>query len=161
MFGPFNFDKLFGKRRRDIHLIVLHCSDSPDHMDIGAEEIRSWHLERGWSDIGYHFVVRRNGVVEAGRPVDKMGAHVAGHNKGSLGICWVGRYATTEEQDDALLMLVASHLIEHGLDVDAVRGHREVAPLSGKTCPNIDMVQFREDLRRYLRHQKCGTEVKS
>jgi N-acetylmuramoyl-L-alanine amidase len=60
-------------------------------MDIGAAEIRRWHIEdNDWSDIGYHYVIRRSGTLEPGRPLEKVGAHTTGHNIGSIGVCLVG-----------------------------------------------------------------------
>ncbi len=71
--------------------IVIHCAATKPSMNIGAEEIKKWHVdERGWADIGYHFVLDRNGVVCPGRPVEKAGAHSKGHNKNSIGLCIVG-----------------------------------------------------------------------
>lgn len=82
----------------------IHCSDTPPGMDIGAAEIRDWHVNgNGWSDIGYHFVIRRDGTVEPGRDRDhdgdiweEIGAHVAGHNTTSIGICLVGGKGCSE-----------------------------------------------------------------
>ena len=60
-------------------------------MDIGVKEIRKWHVdENKWSDIGYHDVIRRNGAIETGRPLEKPGAHAKGHNQNAIGICLVG-----------------------------------------------------------------------
>ena len=59
-------------------------------MDIGSWEIRKWHLAKGWKDIGYHFVIRLNGAIEQGRPVEQVGAHVQGHNSTTIGVCYVG-----------------------------------------------------------------------
>ena len=59
-------------------------------MDVGVEEIRRWHLAKGWSDIGYHYVITRNGTLQTGRPEGEIGAHVHGYNARSLGICLVG-----------------------------------------------------------------------
>jgi len=59
-------------------------------MDIGAKKIRQWHKLRGWSDIGYHYVIRRDGRIELGRPIEQVGAHVKGHNSDSIGVCMVG-----------------------------------------------------------------------
>ena len=67
---------------RNIDRIVLHCSATPEGKDYSVETIRDWHVNgRGWSDIGYHYVIRLDGSVELGRPIDKIGAHVKGHNK--------------------------------------------------------------------------------
>ena len=59
---------------RKINLIVIHCSDTYARMDIGVNEIRQWHLQRGFNDIGYHYVIRRDGAIEQGRPIEKPGA---------------------------------------------------------------------------------------
>lgn len=75
---------------KPISLLVVHCSATPANRDIGVAEIRAMHKNQGWRDIGYHYVIRRNGTVEKGRADTVMGAHVAGHNDGSLGICLVG-----------------------------------------------------------------------
>ena len=64
---------------RKINLIVIHCSDTYARMDIGVNEIRQWHLQRGFNDIGYHYVIRRDGAIEQGRPIEKPGAHAAGY----------------------------------------------------------------------------------
>jgi N-acetylmuramoyl-L-alanine amidase len=132
-----------------INKIVIHVSDSPDTMDIGAKEIRKWHTDpkpkgNGWSDIGYHYVVRRNGHIELGRLHTVTGAHVAGHNTGSLGICWVGRDKITTEQMDTLVKLAKNLIAAYNLTVKDVVGHKELN--AGKSCPNLDMNQFRSKL---------------
>lgn len=75
---------------RKIDQIVIHCSATRPDADVGADEIRSWHKAKGWDDIGYHWVIRRDGTIEDGRPENSIGAHVYGHNRNSLGICLVG-----------------------------------------------------------------------
>lgn len=75
---------------RRIDLIVIHCADTYSRMDIGVKEIDQWHKERGWKGIGYHYVIRRDGTIETGRPESEVGAHVTGHNRFSIGVCWVG-----------------------------------------------------------------------
>lgn len=77
-------------KRARTDLIVVHCSATPPDMDIGADTIDRWHKARGWSSIGYHYVVRRNGVADVGRPHDETGAHCKGHNHNSVAVCWVG-----------------------------------------------------------------------
>ena len=136
---------------RPITTLVVHCSDSPDSMDIGVHEISAWHRERGFETCGYHFVVRRGGRVEMGRPESRVGAHVKGHNEQSLGICWIGRDKPTETQRDALLKLLVVLARKYKVPVEKVVGHRELAPLSGKTCPNVDMAALREELALRLR----------
>src|SRR5690554_4720623 len=75
---------------RHIAGIVIHCSDSRASRDIRAAGIQRWQLQRGWRAIGYHWVIRRDGTVEAGRPEQEPGAHVAGHNSRTIGVCLVG-----------------------------------------------------------------------
>lgn len=74
-----------------VKYIVTHSSATPPSMDIGAKEIRKWHVdERGWKDIGYHFIIRRDGTLELGRPLNVAGAHARGYNKESIGVCMIG-----------------------------------------------------------------------
>ena len=76
---------------RAIEKLIIHCSATPRNKDFTAEDIRDWHVKgNGWSDIGYHFVIRLDGLIEFGRMVDRYGAHVKGHNLNSLGICYIG-----------------------------------------------------------------------
>lgn len=128
--------------RKNTRHIVLHCSATRGVMDVGVKEIRQWHKAKGWSDIGYHFVIRRNGTVEKGRPRDAIGAHVAGHNSDTLGICMVGGLADkapwaptdnfTKEQWAALKMLVADLLKVY--PKATILGHRDF-PKVAKACP--------------------------
>lgn len=129
---------------RKIRQIVVHCTDSQDSLDIGVKEIDRWHRERGWSMVGYQYVVRRDGRIERGRPDDQVGAHAYGHNKRSLGIVWVGRNKPTSKQYSALVGLVKAKMNEYGLHVEDVVGHFELDP--DKTCPNLDMNWFRGQL---------------
>lgn len=127
----------------DIDLIVVHCSATPADMNIGAKEIGGWHTQKGWQDIGYHFVIRRDGSIEQGRDIGVPGAHVAGHNHNSLGICLVGGLDDegsplanfTGVQYESLMRLVGELLTSYP---DAhVCGHRELDPR--KACPCFDV----------------------
>jgi N-acetylmuramoyl-L-alanine amidase len=128
-----------------IDYIAIHCSATPPSMDVGVEEIRQWHLARGWADVGYHFVVRRNGTIEKGRPVTVAGAHVEGYNLNSLGICLVGGVDETDRthpmnnftswQMDALFSLVS--ILQHQHPDAVVQGHRDF-PGVHKSCPCFD-----------------------
>lgn len=69
--------------------LIIHCSDSPFSYH-GLEAIRGWHVnERGWSDIGYHYVIERSGELKKGRKESKRGAHTLGHNS-DIGLCLCG-----------------------------------------------------------------------
>jgi len=130
--------------RRSTKYIVIHCSATRAIQDIGAKEIRSWHKAKGWRDIGYHYVIRRNGTVEKGRGVDDVGSHVQGYNAASVGICLVGglnndTYAPeanyTPAQWSALKTLVAAMVKKY--PGAKVLGHRDF-PKVAKACPCFD-----------------------
>ncbi len=130
---------------RKIDKVVIHCTDSPDKLDIGAVEINVWHKERGWNGIGYHYVVRRSGKIENGRPDAVVGAHTVGHNASSIGIVWVGRDKPAPEQYTALTEKCKDVMRKYKLDTSHVFGHKELN--DGKTCPNLDMDEFRRGLK--------------
>ncbi len=81
------------KATRTIDEIIVHCTATPEGKDYSVDTIRSWHLGQGWKDIGYHYVVYRDGSVHPGRPETQVGSHVAGHNAHTLGIVYVGGVA--------------------------------------------------------------------
>lgn len=130
---------------RHIDTIVLHCTASPDYLDIGASEIDRWHKDRGWSQIGYHYVVRRNGEIERGRPEHIQGAHAKGANQTSIGIVWVGTNECSPEQEKSLVGLVNILRGKYNVKIENVLGHRE-AVKTDKTCPNLNMDRFRAEL---------------
>ena len=126
--------------KRKIDLVVLHCSATPDGRDVSAADIRRWHLERGFADIGYHFVVRLDGTVEVGRAIGRTGAHCKGYNRHSIGICYIGgadsllrsKDTRTPQQKLALAMLLEKI---RGVYPDAVvKKHKE---LSATDCPGF------------------------
>lgn len=123
---------------RHIDTHIIHCSASPDDMDIGVKEIRQWHEQRGWSDIGYHFVIRRDGTIELGRPIEIMGAHAYGHNRDSIGTCLVGINNFTEAQFNSLRKLQKT--IECMVPQLKTIPHRAVT--EHKTCPNFDIYEI-------------------
>jgi N-acetylmuramoyl-L-alanine amidase len=127
--------------RKSTNWLVLHCSATRAIQDIGAREITQWHLAQGWNTIGYHFVIRRNGRIEKGRPDDEIGAHVQGHNHDSIGICLVGGLNNrtfrpennfTPQQWDSLKKLLTGLLRKY--PKAKVLGHRDF-PGVQKACP--------------------------
>lgn len=97
-------------------------------------EIQRWHLDRGWATVGYHFVVSPSGRIFGGRPVDRLGAHVQGHNAGTVGICLMGDFTRERPTAAALAALehVRTELVPGGEDVDLLahndhRGHERNA----------------------------------
>ncbi|MEW8420263.1 MAG: N-acetylmuramoyl-L-alanine amidase [Candidatus Thiodiazotropha endolucinida] len=120
----------------DIKRLIVHCSDSPNDLDVSAEDIHNWHVnDNGWDGIGYHAVIRRSGEIERGRPHYWQGAHVAGYNNGSLGVCLIGRDQFTDEQLAALRELLTEW--HHKYPKAEVMGHCDLDP--NRTCPNFDV----------------------
>ena len=114
-------------------------------MDIGAAEIDQWHKEFGWSGIGYHGVIRRDGMFEFGRDVKRIGAHAKPWNKYSIGICLVGgkdgdgwAMDYTPEQFDTLFHAIAWWQAEFNVPDGLIIGHRDV-PTVSKMCPGFDV----------------------
>lgn len=144
--GPATLAKLipcrWKKSKRRITEIIVHCTATPEYKDFTVTDIRQWHKAQGWSDIGYHYVVYRDGTIHEGRNVDIAGAHCAGHNANSIGICYVGGVATdgktpkdtrTELQKVGLLSILYDM---RKLYPDArIYGHRN---FSSKACPSFD-----------------------
>lgn len=138
---------------RPINKLIIHCSDTDGG---NAAAIRKFHTApppegRGWQDIGYHFVIDYDGVVEPGRAEAEEGAHCQGHNIDSLGICLIGINKSgvgmfRVEQYSALRKLVQSLLNKYGLKPENVFGHYEfdTAIAQGKTCPNLDADWLRQ-----------------
>ena len=130
----------------DIEYIVIHCSDTPPSYEATAEIIKEWHTSppRNWRDIGYHFVIRRDGMTEVGRGLDVEGAHVRGYNGRSWGICLVGgRRAKvgggennfTADQFEALSVVV-KELLEQAPNAKVI-GHRDLD--DKKYCPSFEV----------------------
>ena len=124
--------------------IVIHCSDSPHGRGDDAETIHRWHLERGWGGIGYHFVITESGEIQNGRPLYWQGAHVSGHNRGTIGICLIGRESFTDAQFASLSNLTKGLMATYKLEKKDVVGHGELD--KGKTCPNFSVRKFMEGL---------------
>ncbi len=127
---------------REIKEIIVHCAATPEGKDYTVQDIRRWHLKRGFKDIGYHFVIYRDGSINVGRPVAQIGAHCAGHNRNSIGICYIGGLAKdgktpkdtrTEEQKKAMKSLIMR--LHFMYPKATIHGHREFAR---KACPCFD-----------------------
>lgn len=127
---------------RKITEIIVHCSATAEGKAFTVSDIRRWHKERGFSDIGYHFVVYLDGTVHEGRPVSQQGAHCLGHNAHSIGVCYVGGLAAdgrtpkdtrTTAQRAALRSLVERLAKQYGA---SVHGHNEYA---AKACPSFSV----------------------
>lgn len=129
------FEPLMERTATD--LIVIHHTGNPTDDDLSAEEIHESHLAQGWAGIGYHFVIRKDGAIELGRPMDTVGAHAYGYNSHSIGIHVCGNFEIAEPtpaQIESCAILVGWLAEEYGLDVSAetVVGHRD---LMATACP--------------------------
>jgi len=135
---------------RAIRRIIIHSSATRARTDIGMQEIRSWHVnDNKWSDIGYHFVIRRlkkDGEIEEGRPLRLAGAHVINHNSDSIGICMVGGVAEdgrtpednfTDKQWERLAVLI-SDLCGDFSNL-TIHGHRDFAATH---CPSFNVAEW-------------------
>lgn len=133
---------------RQVTEIIIHCAATKPSMDIGAAEIKEWHLAKGWSDIGYHYVIRRNGQIENGRNKDVPGAHTQGHNANSIGICLVGGINDegdaannfTKAQWSTLARLV--RILKVDFSRASIHGHNEFSP---KACPSFNVQKWLKD----------------
>lgn len=143
----------------DVQYIVVHCSATSPRQDIGAKEIDEMHRARGFSRLGYHSVIRRNGGIEGGRSLNEIGAHTKGHNYHSWGVCLVGGIDQhgkpennfTPEQMASLRVLLRDW---HGMAPHArILGHRDLSPdIDGdgvverhewlKDCPCFDVGEW-------------------
>lgn len=126
----------FTRPARAVSRIFLHCSasDRPEHDDVAI--MRQWHRANGWADVGYHFFIRKDGLVQAGRSPELVPAAQAGHNAGSLAICLHGldKAAFTEAQFASLRGLAGEIASAYRGGV-TFHGHCEV---SAKACPVFD-----------------------
>jgi N-acetylmuramoyl-L-alanine amidase len=136
---------------RTIDLLVIHCSATGPSQDIGARDIDRWHRERGWDGIGYHYVIRRDGRWETGRPHERAGAHARGYNHSSLGICLAGGVNAAGQPDcnyTAPQWRVLANLVRQLRRQYAgcqVVGHRDL-PGVGKACPVFDVLAWVDGL---------------
>ncbi len=144
--GDATWSKIVGsglvKSNRTINEIIVHCSATPEGKDFTVEDITRWHKQRGFTTIGYHYVVYRDGSVHDGRDVNVSGAHCTGHNSHSIGICYIGGVAAdgktakdsrTESQKTSLLKLLKD--LKRSYPSASIRGHRDFA---NKACPSFD-----------------------
>jgi len=100
------------KPERTIDVIYLHCTATEPYKPVPLEVIRRWHVEgRGWSDIGYHYIIQPDGKLEFGRDVNIAGAHVKGDNKTSIGVCMVGNWDEAVPEPDHIQIQVTGKLL--------------------------------------------------
>lgn len=147
---------------RTITLIIVHCSAVGPGQQSSAADIDRWHKAQGWKGIGYHFVVRRDGTIERGRPEAEVGAHCQNHNQHSIGVCYEGGLdyggpgtkgctagkliaadTRTEAQKDAMMQLMKELHVRYPKAV--IVGHHDLNPM--KACPCFDAAKEYAELQ--------------
>lgn len=139
-----------GSARHPVQEIIVHCSATRPEWMAGRPieekraEIKRWHLQNGWSDIGYHWLIDRDGAIIAGRAETVVGAHTVGKNSGTIGICLIGGFGSAETdrfdqhftslQDAALRLTIDG--IKKRTQIKRVSGHNEYA---AKACPGFNV----------------------
>ena len=131
------------KSKRPINRIFIHCSATPEGREHDVEDIRRWHKAKGWSDVGYHYVIKIDGTVEEGRSVNIDGAHSKGQNQDSIAICYIGglnkggkksKDTRTDAQRDSLDDLL--ECLKAIFPKATLHGHNE---FSSKECPSFNV----------------------
>ena len=137
--------------------IVIHCSATPPTMDIGVEKIKEWHVkDNGWDDVGYHFIITRDGTIEPARPEDMQGAHAPRVNDRSVAICLIGGSDAnggwsnnfTDEQWVTLKALLLN--LTKKYEIKKIIGHYQVD--DKKECPSFKVPEYLEEnnLQEYI-----------
>ena len=133
--------------RTKTDMIVIHCSATPADMDIGVEKIKHWHVvENGWDDVGYHYVIKRDGTLETGRDESMVGSHARAVNGTSIGICLIGGSNKSgdwennflPEQFDTLEQLIST--LQDKYEIKKIIGHYEVD--DKKKCPAFNVKEW-------------------
>ena len=128
--------------KRNIKEIIVHCSATPEGKDFTVADIKRWHLARGFSDIGYHYVIYRDGSIHTGRDESIIGAHCTGHNTNSIGVCYIGgcvsngktpKDTRTPQQKQSLVKLLKE--LKTKYPQASIHSHRDFA---NKACPSFD-----------------------
>lgn len=127
---------------RTINKIIIHCSATPEGRNVTVKDIDGWHRNRGFDKIGYHHVIYLDGSIHTGRAEEIIGAHTAGHNASSIGICYIGGVDTsmkpkdtrTPQQKTSLRNLIKD--LQKKYPGATVHGHNE---FSAKACPSFNV----------------------
>ena len=137
---------------RHLDEIVLHCTGTKIDACVTVESVRRYHVNNNkWQDIGYHYLIYRDGSIHPGRPLDVQGAHCEGYNAHTIGIAYVGGLdddgrgcdTRTREQKKAILSLCRA-LLTAFPTIHHITGHREHNPTE---CPCFDVAVVRSIMR--------------
>lgn len=150
---------------RNIKYIIVHCSATAEGKGFKEKDIDKWHRQRGFTCIGYHYVVDLDGKIEVGRPESQIGAQCKGYNSVSIGVCYVGGVAKdgktpkdtrTAEQKDSLRRLLIE--LKRKYPNAVICGHRDMSPDKNhdgkieqwewmKACPSFDAKTEYKDIK--------------
>ena len=154
--------------QRDIDYIVIHYTATPLESDFSAADIDAMHKRRGWAGIGYHKYIRKNGLIEKGRPLTVRGAHVKGHNHHSIGICYEGGVhaadpntgldTRTDAQKEAMIRVIRELLARYP-DAQVI-GHRDM-PGAATQCPGFDAGKWWAEVNAGPKKRKSITQSKT
>ena len=141
---------------RNIDKLKVHCTATPEFKDFDVKDVRDWHTKgNGWSDIGYHFLIKIDGTVQEGRNMAKTGAHVAGHNKSSIGIAYVGGMdknmeewidTRTDQQKDSIFNLLMD--LKFQFPDAVVYGHNDFT--DKKVCPCFNAKEEYKEISEWI-----------
>ena len=141
---------------RKINKLIVHCTATPEFKNFDIEDVRDWHVKgNGWSDIGYHYLIKLDGTVQEGRPINKIGAHVGGHNRDSIGIAYVGGMdkdmnewidTRTEQQKDSLFNLLMD--LKYSFADSVVYGHNDFT--DKKVCPCFNAKEEYKEISEWI-----------
>lgn len=124
----------------EINALVIHHSASSRVVE--AAEIRQWHLDKGWDDVGYHWLIEEDGTIVQGRPMNVMGAHARGRNSDTVGLCIIGDNTNTNQTwtacqlHSAATLMDAIRLLIPGIEIV---GHRDIMDPGHTVCPGVDV----------------------
>lgn len=130
---------------RTINEIIIHCTDTEAGKDYSVTEIDKWHRQRGFAEIGYHYVIHPNGMIDVGRVAARIGAHCKGHNSNTIGVAYIGgRKDGKPENTMTLMQIVAMANLLKTLclmypSIKTISGHNQY---SNKACPCFDVKNF-------------------
>ena len=140
--GPSTWNKLGVTNSRYINEIIVHCSATAEGKDFTVADIKKWHLARGFSDIGYHYVIYRDGSINKGRDESKIGAHCTGHNSHSIGVCYIGGCASdSKTPKDTRTAAQKAALVKLLKQLKAKYPRAKIYPhykFAAKACPSFN-----------------------
>lgn len=129
---------------RKINQIIIHCAATPEGRDLDVKDIDKMHKQRGWSGVGYHFVITIDGLIQVGRDLSVVGAHAKGYNSNSIGVCYIGgvdkdlkpKDTRTVKQKKALELLLMT--LKSMFPDAEILGHKDL-PNVAKACPSFEV----------------------